>query len=131
MATAGGQALTLLQECTDEFCKVYDRAIASSFSPALFLNKTREPWNDPDINTAFALAIDNQKYITTVQQDLFELPSGCGFYPTSEWAMPAARCGQIPGFADVVAPTLEARSVAAAADKARATQILLGCRLHR
>ena len=121
----GGQALTLLQECTDEFCKIYDRVIASSFSPALFLNKTRAPWNDPDINTAFALAIDNQKYITTVQQDLFELPSGCGFYPTSEWAMPAERCGQIPGYADVVPTTLAGRTAAAEADKVRARQILL------
>ena len=121
---SGGQALTLLQECEPNTCKIYDRAIASSFSPGLFLNKTREPWNDPALNTAVALAIDNQAYVTTVQQDLFELPTGCGFYPTSEWAMPADRCGQIPGYADVVAQTVETRAAAAAADKKRAREIL-------
>ena len=82
----GGQALTLLQECMAEFCKIYDRAIASSFSPAMFLNKNREPWNNPAINEAFALAIDNQKYITTVQQDLFELPDWL-------WLLPDERMG--------------------------------------
>ena len=120
----GGQANTLIQECTD-VCQFWDRVIASSFSPALFLNKTRTPWNDPTINEAFALAIDNQAYITTVRNDWYELPVGCGFYPTSEWAMPRERCGQIVGFADVVPETLEGRQAAAAADKVRATQLLL------
>ena len=120
----GGQADTLIQECT-EVCQFWDRVIASSFSPALFLNKTRKPWNDPIINEAFALAIDNQNYITTVRDDWYELPVGCGFYPTSPWAMPRERCGQITGFADVVPETLEGRQAAAAEDKKRARQLLL------
>ena len=120
----GGQADTLQQEC-QEVCQFWDRVIASSFSPALFLNKTRTPWNDPTINEAFALAIDNQAYITKVRNDWYELPVGCGFYPTSPWAMPRERCGQIVGFADVVPETLEGRQAAAEADKERARQLLL------
>ncbi len=121
----GGQALTLIQEADEEVFKIYDRVIASSFSPALFLNKNREPWNDPAVNTAFALAIGNQNYVTTVQNDLFVLPTGCGFYPTSEWAMPAERCAAIPGYADVFGDTPEERIAQSARDKERAKQILV------
>ena len=121
----GGQADTLLAECT-ETCQFWnDRVIASSFSPALFINKEREGWmSDQRIHEAFALAVDNQKYITTVRNDWYELPVGCGFYPTSPWAMPRERCGEIIGFADVVPETREARAEAAAADKERARAIL-------
>ena len=121
----GGQADTLLAECT-EVCQFWDsRVIASSFSPALFINKQREGWmSDQRIHEAFALAVDNQKYITTVRNDWYELPVGCGFYPTSPWAMPRERCGQIIGFADVVPETREARAAAAAADKERARELL-------
>ena len=113
----GAAADTLIQECTD-VCEFWPRIIASSFSPAMFLNKQREPWNDPAINTAFALAIDNQEYITTVRNDWYVLPTGCGFYPTSPWAMPAERCGQIPGYGDVMGVTT------AEEDKQRAREIL-------
>ena len=121
----GGQADTLLQECT-ETCQFWqNRIIASSFSPALFINKEREGWmQDQRIHEAFALAIDNQAYITTVRNDWYELPVGCGFYPTSPWAMPKDRCGQITGFADVVGETTEERAAAAAADKERARELL-------
>ena len=98
----GAAADTLIQECSEEICRFWPRVIASSLSPALFLNKNRVPWNDPDVNTAFALAIDNQSYITTVRNDWYQLPTGCGFYPTSPWAMPKERCGTIPGFGDVI-----------------------------
>ena len=113
----GAAADTLIQECTD-ICEFWPRVIASSFSPAMFLNKQREPWNDPAINTAFALAIDNQEYITTVRNDWYVLPTGCGFYPTSPWGMPAERCGQIPGFGDVMGVTTPEE------DKQRAREIL-------
>ena len=121
----GGQADTLLAECT-ETCQFWDeRLIASSFSPALFINKEREGWmQDQRIHEAFALAVDNQNYITTVRNDWYELPVGCGFYPTSPWAMPRERCGEIIGFADVVPETREARKAAAEADKERARQLL-------
>ncbi|MCY4575703.1 MAG: ABC transporter substrate-binding protein [Chloroflexi bacterium] len=121
----GGQADTLLQECT-ETCQFWqNRIIASSFSPALFINKEREGWmQDQRIHEAFALAVDNQAYITTVRNDWYELPVGCGFYPTSPWAMPKDRCGQITGFADVVGETTEERAAAAAADKERARELL-------
>jgi peptide/nickel transport system substrate-binding protein len=122
----GGQADSLLQECT-EICQFWDnRIIASSFSPALFINKQREGWMaNQRIHEAFALAIDNQKYITTVRNDWYELPVGCGFYPTSPWAMPRERCGQVIGFADVVPETRAEREAAAAADKDKARQILI------
>ena len=121
----GGQAETLLQECT-EICQFWDqRVIASSFSPALFINKEREGWmSDQRVHEAFALAIDNQKYVTTVRNDWYELPVGCGFYPTSPWAMPRERCGQIVGFADVVPETVEGRKAAALADKEKARALL-------
>ncbi len=121
----GGQADTLLSECTDT-CQIWDaRVIASSFSPALFINKQRKGWmEDQRIHEAFALAVDNQKYITTVRNDWYELPVGCGFYPTSPWAMPRERCGQITGFADVVPETREARAAAAASDKEKARALL-------
>ena len=120
----GSQADTLYQECGPDVCRFWDRVIASSFSPALFMNRNREPWNNPQLNEAFALAIDNQRYITLVRDDWYELPVGCGFYPTSEWAMPRDRCAQMPGFADVLPTTTEERAIAAAADKERARQIM-------
>ena len=120
----GGQAETLLAECT-EICQFWDRLVASSFSPALFINKERSGWmEDQRIHEAFALAIDNQRYITTIRNDWYELPIGCGFHPTSSWAMPKERCGQIVGFADVVPETRAERAVAAAADKRRARELL-------
>ncbi|MYD35556.1 MAG: ABC transporter substrate-binding protein [Dehalococcoidia bacterium] len=115
---------TLLAECT-EICQFRDPVIASSFSPALFINKQRSGWMaDQRINEAFALAIDNQRYITAVRNDWYELPTGCGFHPTSQWAMPRDRCGEIVGFADVVGETRAERAVAAAADKERARELL-------
>ena len=94
----GGQADTLIAEC--DVCNVWPRVIASSQSPSLMLNHQRAPWNDPKVKEAFALAIDNQKYVTTVQNDWYFVPTGCGFYPTSEWAMPSERCAQISGYGD-------------------------------
>ena len=121
----GGQADSLLQECR-EVCQFWPiRIIASSFSPALFINKEHSGWTaDQRIHEAFALAIDNQKYITTVSNDWYELPTACGFYPTSAWAMPRERCGQIIGFADVVPETRAERAAAAEADKRRARELL-------
>ena len=114
----GAQADTLIQECSPDVCRFWPRVIASSLSPALFLNKNRTPWNEPAINTAFALAIDNQNYITTVRNDWYQLPTGCGFYPTSPWAMPQERCGTIPGFGDVIGVSTPEE------DKEQARQIL-------
>jgi peptide/nickel transport system substrate-binding protein len=114
----GSQADTLIQECGADVCQFWNRVIASSFSPALFLNKNRDPWNNPKLNEAFALAIDNQKYITTVRDDWYELPTGCGFYPTSKWAMPAERCAQLPGFGDVIGTSTPEE------DKERAREIM-------
>ncbi len=119
----GGQAETLLRECT--VCQFWDRVVGSSFSPALFINKEGSGWmSDQRVHEAFALAIDNQRYITTVRNDWYELPVGCGFNPMSSWAMPRERCGQIVGFADVVPETRAERVSAAAADKERARELL-------
>ena len=110
----GGQADTLIAEC--EVCNVWPRVIASSQSPSLMLNHQRAPWNDPKVKEAFALAIDNQKYVTTVQNDWYFTPTGCGFYPTSEWAMPSERCAKISGYGDFQ----EGGSPAADKEKAKA-----------
>ena len=110
----GGQADTLIAEC--EVCNVWPRVIASSQSPSLMLNHQRAPWNDPKVKEAFALAIDNQKYVTTVQNDWYFTPTGCGFYPTSEWAMPAERCAKISGYGDF----MEGGSPEADKEKAKA-----------
>jgi peptide/nickel transport system substrate-binding protein len=112
----GGQADTIIAEC--QVCKIWPAVIGSSQSPSVFLNKTRQPWNDPAINKAVALAIDNTKYVKVVQRDWYVTPTGCGFYPTSEWAMPADRCAQIPGYGDFL-PGGDPE-----ADKAEARQIL-------
>ena len=94
----GAQADTLIAEC--DVCTIWPRVIGSSTSPAVMLNHERAPWNDPAVKEAVALSIDNQKYITTVQNDWYFQPTGCGFYPTGKWAMPADRCAQIPGYGD-------------------------------
>ena len=110
----GAQADTLIQEC--DVCEIWPRVIASSQSPSFMLNHERAPWNDPKVKEAVALAFDNQKYVTTVQNDWFYTPTGCGFYPTSEWAMPAERCAKIPGYGDFH----EGGTPAADKEKARA-----------
>jgi peptide/nickel transport system substrate-binding protein len=113
---AGGRAETMRRECT--VCVFWDRVIGSSTSPAIFLNKERAPWNDPVINQAVALAIDNQKYVTVVQQDWYVTPTGCGYLPGSIWEMPAEQCKQIPGYGDFF------EGGDPAADKEKARQLL-------
>jgi len=107
----GGRAETMLQEC--DVCTFWARAAASSTSPAIFLDKTRAPWNLQSVNDAVSLAIDRQKYIDTVQLGWYLLPTGCGFYPVGEWAMPEERCSQIPGydFSDPEANKVKARQI--------------------
>ena len=109
---------TLLTECSDTVCQFWEPVIASAFSPALFLNKTRPTWGDPAVNEAFALAIDNKQYVETTRNGWAVLPTGCGFYPTSSWAMPAERCAAIPGYGDVIGTST------AEEDKQRAREIL-------
>jgi peptide/nickel transport system substrate-binding protein len=92
----GGQAETVLAEC--EVCVFWPRVIASSLSPALMLNHTRPPWNSQSVKDAFALAIDKRDMVSVAFQDWSVVPSGCGFYPTGPWEMPADRCKQIPGY---------------------------------
>jgi peptide/nickel transport system substrate-binding protein len=111
-----GPADTLIAEC--QVCTFWPRVTASSISPGIFLNKERAPWNDPAVNEAFALAIDNKKFIETVTLGWGVAPTGCGFFPTGPWAMPAERCSQIPGYGDVF------EGGDPAADKERARQVL-------
>ncbi len=112
----GAQAETLIAEC--EVCKFWPRALDSAQSPAVMLNHTRPPWNEPAVKEAFALAIDNEKYNQTVRQGWYPPPTGCGFYATSPWAMPAERCAQIPGYGDFTEWSTPAK------DQARAREIL-------
>ena len=105
----GAEADEILNECSELICQTWPTVVASSLSPALFLNQERQPWNDPPIIEAVALAIDNQRYATQVTADWAALPTGCGFHPNSSWpmwAMPPERCAQIPGYADVFSETL-------------------------
>ena len=108
----------LMRECPRDICRVWGRKVMPSMSPALFLDKQRKPWNEPAINEAVALAIDNERYISEVRNGWAALPTGCGFYPSSFWAMPAERCGQIPGYGDVIGLSTPAD------DKERAREIL-------
>ncbi len=98
----GTTADMLMRECSQDTCRVWDSKVSPSMSPALFLHQQRYPWNDPAVNEAVALAIDNERYISEVRNGWAALPTGCGFYPSSFWAMPAERCGQIPGYGDVM-----------------------------
>lgn len=116
----GTTADTLMRECPEDMCRVWNSTVSPSMSPAVFLHQQREPWNDPAVNEAVALAIDNERYISEARNGWAALPSGCGFYPSSIWAMPADRCGQIPGYGDVVGISTPAE------DKQRARQILAG-----
>ncbi len=115
-----GRADTLLRECDRTTCQFWPKLIASSFSPAIMPHHDREPWNSDAVKTAIALAIDNYKYIETVTLGYAVPPTGCGFYPTSEWAMPQERCAKIPGMADIY----EDHEAASAADKERAKKLL-------
>ena len=105
----GSSGDALLQECDDNVCQHWEPVIASAFSPALFLNRTRPPWSEPAVNEAFALAIDNQRYVDTTRHGWSVLPTGCGFYPASSWAMPAERCAAIPGYGDVIGTSTAGR----------------------
>ena len=115
-----GRADTLLRECGSDTCQFWPRLIASSFSPAVMPHHDREPWSNPAVKEAIALAIDNYKYIDTVTLGYAVAPTGCGFYPTGEWAMPQERCAAIPGMADIY----EDHDAASLADKERAKALL-------
>ena len=91
---------------------------AASLGPVLFLNQQRQPWNDPSIFEAVALAIDNQRYLTEATDNWSVLPTGCGFYLPTRWALPAERCAQVLGYGDVIGATTPAE------DKDRAREIL-------
>ncbi len=99
---AGSAAGSLLQECANDVCQFWDKVTGSSFGSAVFINREREPFDDPRVGEAVALAVDNQFYIDSVRRGWGVLPTGCGFYPTSSWAMPTNRCRRIPGYGDVL-----------------------------
>jgi peptide/nickel transport system substrate-binding protein len=119
-----GRADTLLRECGSDTCQFWPRLIASSFSPAIMPHHDREPWSNPAVKEAIALAIDNYKYIDTVTLGYAVAPTGCGFYPTGEWAMPQDRCSAIPGMADIYGDSAADRLAASEADKERAKALL-------
>ena len=109
-------AQMLEAEC--EVCQFWPRAIAIGHSHYVMLNHTKPPWNNPKIKEAIALAIDNSKYIRTVQGGWHIPPTACGLYPASFWAMPIERCTSIPGYGDF------STTSSPQADKARARAIL-------
>ena len=116
---SGGDADELTQECGEDACQFWDSPIvSSSLGSALFLNKDREPWNDPAVGEAIALALDNREINLLARNDWAEMPTGCGFYPESQWAMPIDRCGAIPGYGDVM------RTSTPESDLRRAKQIM-------
>ena len=119
-----GRADTLLRECGSDVCSFWPKLIASSFSPGVMPHHDREPWSNPLVKQAIALSIDNYKYIDTVTLGYGVAPTGCGFFPTSEWAMPQERCQVLPGMADLFGETAADRLAAADADKVRARELL-------
>ena len=118
----GAEGDSLLNECDPEVCQVWPRVTAASLNPVLFLNQKRQPWNDPSIIEAVALAIDNQQYLAEVTDSWSVLPTGCGFHPESFWAMPYEYCERIPGYGDVIGTVMGATTPAE--DKERAREIL-------
>lgn len=110
------EAQLLEAEC--DVCQFWPRAIAIGRSHYVMLNHTEPPWNNPEIKEAVALAIDNSKYIRTVQGGWHIPPTACGLYPASFWAMPIERCTSIPGYGDF------STTSSPQADKARARAIL-------
>ena len=119
-----GRADTLLRECGSDVCRFWPKLIASSFSPAIMPHHAREPWGNPLVKQAIAMAFDNYKFIDTVTLGYGVAPTGCGFFPTSEWAMPQERCQVLPGMGDIFGETAADRLAAAEADKARARALL-------
>ena len=119
-----GRADTLLRECGSDVCRFWPKLIASSFSPAIMPHHDREPWGNPMVKQAIALAFDNYKFIDTVTLGYGVAPTGCGFFPTSEWAMPQERCQVLPGMGDIFGETAADRLAAAEADKERARELL-------
>ena len=115
---SGDDAEGLMRGCGEDVCQFWDRVTSPSFGSAVFLNRTIAPWNDPAVSEAIALAIDNDSLLATARSNWGVLPTGCGFYPGSEWAMPADRCSAIPGYADVFGMSN------AEADKTRAKKLL-------
>ena len=114
----GTEGDSLLNECDPEVCQVWPRVTAASLNPVLFLNQQRQPWNDTNIIGAVALAIDNKQYLAEVTGSWSALPTGCGFYLPTYWALPAERCAQVLGYGDVIGATTPAE------DKDRAREIL-------
>ena len=119
-----GRADTLLRECGSDVCRFWPKLIASSFSPAIMPHHDREPWGNPLVKQAIAMSFDNYKFIDTVTLGYGVAPTGCGFFPTSEWAMPQERCQVLPGMGDIFGETAADRLAAAEADKARARELL-------
>ena len=110
------EAQMLQAEC--DVCQFWPRAIAIGHSHYVMVNHTQPPWNNPQIKEAVALAIDNSKYIRTVQNGWHIPPTACGLYPASFWAMPIERCTSIPGYGDF------STTSSPQTDKARARAIL-------
>ncbi len=119
-----GRADTLLRECGPDVCRFWPKLIASSFSPGIMPHHDREPWSNPLVKQAIALSIDNYKYIDTVTLGYGVAPTGCGFFPTSQWAMPQDRCSALPGMADIYGDSAADRLATANADKERARALL-------
>ncbi len=106
----------LERECPS--CQVWPRILGMGHTHHIILNHDRRPWDNSELREAFALAIDNTKYIRNIHGGWHFPPTGCGTYPFSPWAMGVERCASIPGYADFFTDS------SPAADKARAREIL-------
>ena len=102
---AGPDADAIIQDC--QVCRIWPRMLGTA-SFVLSFNHERDPWNVPQVREAVALAIDHQKYVDTLGGGWRALPTGCGLYPTSLWAMPTDRCARIPGYGDLSQTDLDA-----------------------
>ena len=54
----GNGAEALIRECPSSMCTFWPRLVASSFSPAIMPHHEREPWGNPAVKQALALAIE-------------------------------------------------------------------------
>ena len=91
-----GAAEQVIRECTA--CQVYDRVIAMGVDPALMVNHTRAPWNEPAVKDAISLAIDRKKLVQVAFGGWADPVTAGVFFPGSYWAMPPELLKTIPGY---------------------------------
>ena len=90
-------------------------AFYQSVIQAVWLNNAKKPFNDPRVRRALHLAL-NRPTLVDVVKDVAPMMVGGFLYPFSEFATPADKMAEWPGYqADTTAAIKEARQLLAAA----------------